>query len=691
MTRILVVEDSATQAEELRLILESEGLEVETAQSAEAALERLQHEHYDVLISDIVMPGRSGYELCREIKADPARRDLPVILLTTLSDPMDVIEGLESGADNFLTKPYEPQNLVKRVRTLLENRRLRVEGKLKVGVEIVFMGRKFVVGSEKEQILDLLVSTFEDTVRTNRALQAQEAELAAAKAKLEDYARRMEERARTSEEHFRTLVESMDDIIFTLDRQERYTGIFGRWFAKEGDAPEQYVGKTAREILGAEAAAVHEAANARAFAGERVVYEWSRGAGPSVRHFETALSPLRDGSGRVIGLVGVGREVTEKKKLQSQLMVSDRMASIGTLAAGVAHEINNPLASVMANLDLALREVTDLAPRLGSAAGELLDELRDARDAAERVRQIVRDLRIFSRAEEDKRGAVDVQRVLDSTLRMAWNEIRHRARVIKNYGQVPLVDGTDSRLGQVFLNLIVNAAQALPEGQADKNEIRVTTRRDAAGRVLVDISDTGPGIPPEVMRHLFTPFVTTKPPGVGTGLGLSICQRIVTGFGGEISVDTAPGLGTTFTVALPPAQKEPEAPPVTLHPARPARRGRVLVVDDEPMIANAVRRTLTPDHDVTTTPSAKDALALIKRGERFDVILCDLMMPEVTGMDLHTELLRAAPEQANQMIFLSGGAFTPRARAFLDQIVNQRVEKPFDPLHLRAIINDRIK
>ncbi len=691
MTRILIVEDSATQAQMLQLILEGEGFTVDVADSAEAALVQLEKARYDVLISDIVMPGRTGYDLCRAVKADRAHRDLPVVLLTTLSDPMDIIEGLESGADNFLTKPYDAAKLVHRIRTILENKHLRGHDKLKANIEIMFLGRRFVVGSDKEQILDLLLSTFEDTVRTNQELQRSQAELAAAKAKLELDARQMEQRARTSEEHFRTLVESMDDIIYTLDREQRYTGIFGRWLATEGWQPAQYLGKTAREVFGAEAAAIHEDANARALAGTRVQYDWCVGASQSTRHFQSVLSPIRDEAGQVIGLVGVGRETTEQKKLQSQLMASDRMVSVGVLAAGVAHEINNPLAAVMANLDLAVQDAADLESRFGPL-GELVEELRDARAGAERVRQIVRDLRVFSRTEEETRGPVDVQAVMESTIRMAWNEIRHRARLVKSYSDVPAVEANDARLGQVFLNLLINAAQAISVGHADKNEIRVAIRAiEASRRVVVEITDTGSGIPPGVLQHLFTPFFTTKAAGVGTGLGLSICQRIVTGFGGEIAVDSEPGRGTTVTVVLPASSSVAGAATAPERAIGAARKGRVLVVDDEPMICKTVRRTLEGEHEVTTVSRAGEALAAITGGARFDVILCDLMMPELTGMDLHAELQRVAADQAARMIFLTGGAFTPRTRQFLEAVSNLRLEKPFEPAHLRSLVNDRMK
>jgi signal transduction histidine kinase len=384
----------------------------------------------------------------------------------------------------------------------------------------------------------------------------------------------------------------------------------------------------------------------------------------------------------------------ERTTMQEQLLVSDRMVSMGTLAAGVAHEINNPLASVMANLDLAARDVTERVDRLGLSAefSEVREELHDARESAERIRNIVRDLKIFSRSGEDKTGVVDVQRVMESTLRMAWNEIRHRARLVKSYGKTPLVEASESRLGQVFLNLVVNAAQAIAEGRAE-NEIRIVTSTDETGRVIVEIADTGPGMPADVLARLFTPFFTTKPVGVGTGLGLSICRRIVTGLGGSIDVKSEVGKGTVFRVSLPPARPglSEDERPVALREIAAKRRGRVLVVDDEPMITKVVQRTLAAEHEVVTITSAEEALKRVNAGERFDVILCDLMMPQMTGMDLHAELLRVASDQAKRMVFLTGGAFTARARVFLDETPNQQVEKPFAALHLRMLINDLIR
>jgi CheY-like chemotaxis protein len=403
--------------------------------------------------------------------------------------------------------------------------------------------------------------------------------------------------------------------------------------------------------------------------------------------------PWRDEQGVARGAVAVFRDITREKATQAQLLVSDRMASVGMLAAGVAHEINNPLACVLANLDLSVRELADreASGDIGDVQ-ELREMLADARDASDRVRQIVRDLKVFSRHEDTRSGAVDVQKVLESSLRMAWNEIRHRACLMKDYGSVPLVEGSESRLGQVFLNLIVNAAQAIAEGDAEGNSIRIVTSVDQTGRIVVAITDSGKGIAAQDLKHLFRPFYTTKGPGVGTGLGLAISHRIVTGLGGEIQLESQVGKGTTFRVILPAARSSERVEQAPVQTAtRAARRARILVVDDEPAIAGVIRRILSKEHDVVTTVAAAEALGRIRAGESFDVILCDLMMPQMTGMDLHGELRKVNPACAERMIFLTGGAFTPAARAFLDAVSNQRVEKPFDAQHLRALVNDRIK
>jgi len=293
------------------------------------------------------------------------------------------------------------------------------------------------------------------------------------------------------------------------------------------------------------------------------------------------------------------------------------------------------------------------------------------------------DLKTFSRSDDVAAGPVELEKVLDLSTHLAWNEIRHRAKLVKDYAGLPPVLGTESKLGQVFLNLIVNAAQAIPMGQAERNQIRIRGGK-SGDQVWIEVSDTGSGIPPELRERVFEPFFTTKPVGEGTGLGLSIVHNIVKGFGGEVALESTMGQGTTFKVTLP-AAKEPSGDDEKTPVQRKLVGAQVLVVDDEVQVATSVRRTLRR-HQVAIANSGKDALERLEAGQRFDIIFCDLMMPEMTGMELY-ELVKARyRDQAERVVFLTGGAFTSAAKNFLDTVTVPHVEKPFDGRQLEAHI-----
>jgi PAS domain S-box-containing protein len=410
---------------------------------------------------------------------------------------------------------------------------------------------------------------------------------------------------------------------------------------------------------------------------------------------EAAVATI-DHEGRPAAVI-VARDITERAEFQHRLLQRDRMAALGTLSAGVAHEINNPLTYLLVNLEHVLRRlraagasddpIAELARGGNGSSGlaGLAQSLQQAIEGANRVKQIVRDLLTFSQGNVEHRGMVDVRGIVESAAQMAWHEIRHRARLLKSMAEVPPVEANEARLGQVFLNLLVNAAQAIPEGQADRQEIRIVTRTDDKGNAVVEVSDTGVGIAPESMPRIFDPFFTTKGDS-GTGLGLSISHGTVKALGGEIQVASTPGLGTTFRVVLPPAKRwrGPQPPKSTDAGAHPRRR--VLIIDDERLVGEAIARSLSDDNDVSVVTDAGTGLARITAGERFDVILCDLMMPVMTGMDLYAEMMRLAPKHAGHLVFMTGGAFTPRARAFLESVVNPCLEKPLDMGKLRSLV-----
>jgi signal transduction histidine kinase/CheY-like chemotaxis protein len=496
-------------------------------------------------------------------------------------------------------------------------------------------------------------------------------------------------------------------ILWTTDRELRLTSAIGAGLGALGIDPDRVVGLRLTKVLGGvgERASLVEA-HGRALSGAGAMVDWST----RDLVWQCWVEPLRDPGGSIVGVIGLGLDTSERARLQkavrdreAHVVQSDRLASLGTLAAGVAHEINNPLTYVFTNVSFALERLAlvgdgggvtaaggGLAPR--SVAAEL-DEVRaalaEAKEGADRVKKIVRDLRSYSRADDEEEKTVDLFRVLDWSINMTMNEIRHRARLVKDLRPIPGVRGTETRLGQVFVNLLVNAAQAIGEGRTADNEIRVATETDREGRAVVRVSDTGAGIAPAALAHIFEPFFTTKPRGDGLGLGLFVCHGIVKGLGGALEARSTPGAGTAFTVTLPAAAPTPSSRDKTPPPLpRETRRARVLAVDDEPQVLRSIQRALGA-HDVVVDACGRDALARLQTDARFDLILCDLMMGDMTGMDLHAELSRRSAELAGRIVFMTGGVFTDGARDFLAGVKNVCIEKPFDLGALRLLVAAR--
>ena len=346
---------------------------------------------------------------------------------------------------------------------------------------------------------------------------------------------------------------------------------------------------------------------------------------------------------------------------------------------------------MLVNLHLIREGLEKLPPAVGPDAVEPLQQLvRETTEGAERIASIVRDLKVFARGEQESRmQSVDVRRAVELACKMADNVIRHRARLVMDFEPVAPVEAIESRLCQVFLNLLLNAAQAIPEGQGpSEHEIRVRLRSVGTSQISVEVSDTGMGMAPEVLARAFDPFFTTKPVGEGTGLGLSICHGIIESMGGTITAESLPGEGSTFRVVLRAAAREVESQsrlPVVAPP--PSARARILVVDDEPNVTTALQRSLSSEHEVATANSAQAALRLmVSEGNQFDLVLCDVMMPGMTGMDLYAEVGRQVPEMLGRMVFMTGGAFTPRAVAFLRDVPNPTLCKPLDLGQLRALV-----
>jgi signal transduction histidine kinase len=371
----------------------------------------------------------------------------------------------------------------------------------------------------------------------------------------------------------------------------------------------------------------------------------------------------------------------QRKAEPARVAQAERMAALGTLAAGVVHEINNPLTYVLLHLDQAIRTLPALAKNGDATRVKRVTELlTSAREGAERIRDITRGIRTFSRVDERPNDAMDVRAPLAAAIQLIDHELRHRARLTHVDRGVPYVLADEGRLAQVFLNLLTNAVQALPEGKADAHHVRVATYTDDDGRAVVEISDTGSGIAPHHLPHIFEPFFTTKPIGDGTGLGLSISHGIVHSLGGEMQVESVLGEGTTFRVLLPPATRAATQPGT--------ERPRVLLVAHDLETTEAVRGALPDtDYNLVVCSHAPKAIELLSTAQ-YDAVLCDLHMRGLHGMELFERLRTSRPRVADHIVFLAGGQVTDDERAFL--AARRHLDTPIGREALRAAVDDLV-
>jgi signal transduction histidine kinase len=404
-------------------------------------------------------------------------------------------------------------------------------------------------------------------------------------------------------------------------------------------------------------------------------------------------SDILDGLAAGINMLAeeIGTRVTRDHLYQRQLAQNERLIAVGQLAAGIAHEVNNPAAYVMANLqmvDHALATLIDSA-RAGQVSPEMvMTHAEQARaltlenlGGIERIIAIVRELRQFTHGGSDVVEPVDLRRVITDASALVRSEIVFRATLDIRMPDRAVVHGDRTKLTQVFTNLLLNAAQAIPDTSPTPQQIVVEARREGA-LISVTVSDTGCGITDDVRPRLFEPFFTTKPRERGTGLGLVISADIVRAHGGELRLrDTSPG-GSTFEVRLPVVTGPVELPRVTpqfgVRRPRPlTRRPRVLLIDDEAQVLAAYRRLLNDEFDVHIAASGRDAVDRLTVDQDWDAIVCDVMMPDMDGTAVHEWITQHAAALEPRVLFCSGGAFSPRGVVLTERHAARLLQKPF--------------
>jgi len=384
----------------------------------------------------------------------------------------------------------------------------------------------------------------------------------------------------------------------------------------------------------------------------------------------------------------------ESERLKRQLLHADRLAAIGQLAAAVAHEINTPAGYILGNaglLEERIRELQQSDADLKDGLGEMTDMVASCLDGVRRIRDIAADLRTFARSEADDVQRVDLADVIESAVRIASVDLRHRAQLQVELQPMPQVVVRAGRIAQVIINLLNNAGQAI-DGEAADNTIRVTSRMDGDD-VVIAVSDTGRGMDTLELGRLFEPFYTARAEGYGTGLGLSLSAEIVRSHGGRISARSTAGEGSVLEVWLPLDTGLTPASPLVPAGAetRPEPKGpaRVLIVEDDPRLLRVLIAMLRKTYDVTGGGGGAAAIEALRDGA-FDLILCDLMMPDVDGMAVHAHVSEHAPELEPRMLFITGGAVTLEAKRFLSAVQDRVVHKPCTRAELLAAVGLRL-
>ncbi len=490
------------------------------------------------------------------------------------------------------------------------------------------------------------------------------------------------EALRKSEDRYRRLFSAASEAIFTLDREGRLTSLNAAAEQLWQVRADRSMGRRWDAVLPLEGSELVEEEIRRALGGESCALEVSFRSREGERGVVAmTISPLVEG-GETTAVLGIVRDVTDQRRVQSQLLQAEKMSAIGQLVGGMAHEINNPLASILVNMEMLLGEATDPAQ---------LETLQAVKAETDRAAQIVRNLLTYIRGQGSDRSTIDLRDPVRGALALRRNQLVHwRIAVeVELPGEPVLVWGNTVNLQQVLMNLLTNAEHAI---RGHREQGRVWVRLAAtAGRAIIIVEDDGPGVPPELLTRIFDPFYTTKPEGEGTGLGLSVSAGIVADHNGKISALPRPGGGARFQLELPLHTAEPLVTPEPVAgpvagPQPANRRGAVLLVDDEPDIRRSISKFLIRSGwSVDLADSGAEGLRLLERGQ-YQAVLCDLRMPGMSGHEFYRQLQGLHSPVIDKLIFMTGDVVSPEASRFLQEAARPVLSKPFTLTDLMEVL-----
>jgi two-component system NtrC family sensor kinase len=669
---ILVVDDNEGGRYAKRRTLQRAGFSVIEAASGEEALRLVAIWQPSLVLLDVNLPDISGLEVCRRIKSDPVTAGTIVVQISaTFTDRHDRVQGLDEGAEVYLVEPVHPEELIATIRAM---QRLR----------------------DTERALRQAYDTLESRVQertaqlaqTNAALQQEIAER-----------QRAEETLRLAHQFLQSTVDALTTPVAILDAngtiQEANTA-WQRAAASNGFTAPAYSrgipyatflstrdGNTAgvQAVLGGLQEVL--ARQCYAFHIEHTSYT---SAEATPRWFLIHLTRFDGPQG--LQVVAVHEDITDIKQAeaairhqQEMLFRQEKLASMGALLASVAHELNNPLAVVKMQLDFLDEEATD---------SPLRERVKELQQATEQCMRTVRNFLTLARQNPPQRSPVQLHTIIDEALELLAHTLRLDNIAVQTHfaDELPLLEADLTQMHQMIMNLLINAQQALRE-HAPPRQITITTGFEPArSRVVCELADTGPGIPAAMQQRIFEPFFTTKPLGVGTGIGLSLCRNIVESHGGTIRVNSQPGQGAVFRIELPVGKLAPVTHAADPAPALPppTTSSTILVVDDEPGIRRALLLLMRREgHKVDTAMHGLEALHMLQK-QPYDLVLCDLRMPELDGPSLYQQVVACQPQYQRRFVFLTGDTLSPETETFLARTGAVRLVKPFSAAQGRQAV-----
>lgn len=658
---ILTVDDDPNNLSVVRDCLVECNYTILVAEDGESAIKRADYALPDLILLDVMMPGIDGYETCRRLKSMESTKDIPVIFMTALAETGHKVKGLKVGAVDYVTKPFQREELLARIALHLQNRDLTKRLQ------------------EAKELLEARVE--ERTVELARTISALHDEMIARE-------RGEEERARLA-----TAIEQAAEAIFMADAQWVFTYV--------NPAFEQMSGYARDAVLGQNTAILRDNTrdpdsydSLRGAVGRDKVWSGrisTRKKDGSFFESETTVSSVLDAKGTIINYVFILRDVTHELKMERELRQSQKMEAIGTLAGGIAHDFNNILTAIMGYTEMAQNKITN--------NDSMARDLVRVQEASTRAKELVRQILTFSRQGEQERKPVQMATVIEEVLKLLRSTLPTTIEIHQNITTSPdggMVMADPTQIHQVLMNLGTNAAHAmrghggalsvsLSDINADASLVALHPDLPPGPCVRLTVGDTGHGMEADVKERIFDPYFTTKKVGEGTGIGLAVVQGIIRSHSGAISVYSEPEKGTTFHIFLP---KITDKTTRAAHTDDSLCGGseRILFVDDECVLVELGQELLEAlGYNVTARTSSREALELFRaKPDDFDLVITDMTMPGLTGRELAGELLKIRPDIP--IIMCSGFTEFINANEARDAGISEFLMKPYVTSRMAQVI-----